>query len=122
VLLAAMLSRHHPLLTPTPRKRLLTQPRKPMVELVRQASVAPLVMPCYPPCYALRDVHLRSQFPSAHMAQGLTTGDRNRLSRRELLTTDTDEKAMAPPARIGLIRIPHTGYRIPAAKGMSTVL
>ena len=47
--------------------------------------------------------------PSAPMPYARATGDRNRLSRSELLTTDTDEDAMAAPASIGLIRIPAIG-------------
>ena len=46
----------------------------------------------------------------------------NRLSRRELLTTDTEEVAMATPAKIGFSRIPKKGYHTPAASGIRATL
>ncbi len=47
---------------------------------------------------------------------------RNRLSRRALLTTVTDDRPMAAAAKIGLNSRPKNGYSTPAATGMSTVL
>ena len=43
-------------------------------------------------------------------------------SLRELETTDTELKAMAAEAIIGLSRIPKKGYRMPAAIGIPRVL
>ena len=40
------------------------------------------------------------------------------LISNELLTTDTDEKAMAAPAMTGLSRNPVNGYSTPAAMGI----
>jgi hypothetical protein len=39
-----------------------------------------------------------------------------------LVTTDTDENAIAAPARIGDSRIPATGYSSPAATGIRITL
>ena len=42
--------------------------------------------------------------------------------RSELVTTDTELKAIAAPAIMGLKRNPVNGYRTPAAMGMPSVL
>src|SRR5262249_41105276 len=47
---------------------------------------------------------------------------RQRFKRRLLVTTDTDENAIAAPARIGESSTPASGYRTPAATGMSRML
>ena len=44
------------------------------------------------------------------------------LSRLALVTTVTDEAAMAAPAITGLSRIPKKGKRMPAATGMPSEL
>ena len=46
----------------------------------------------------------------------------NRRSRLALLTTVSDENAMAAPAITGLSSNPKNGYRIPAATGMPATL
>jgi hypothetical protein len=43
--------------------------------------------------------------------QALVTGDRNRRSRSEFETTETELKAMAAPARTGLMRTPANGKK-----------
>src|SRR5262245_59493421 len=45
-----------------------------------------------------------------------------RLSLRLFVTTDTDEKAIAAPARMGESSTPQSGYSTPAATGISTTL
>ena len=45
-----------------------------------------------------------------------------RRSRSELVTTLTDDSAIAPAANAGLIVIPKVGYRTPIATGISTTL
>src|SRR4030095_1959578 len=45
-----------------------------------------------------------------------------RLSLRLFVTTDTDENAIAAPARIGESSTPQSGYSTPAATGISTTL
>jgi hypothetical protein len=42
--------------------------------------------------------------------------------RKLLLTTDTELKAIAAPAIIGLSRKPNEGYKIPAAIGIPMML
>ena len=49
-------------------------------------------------------------------------GALNLLSLNALDTTVTDEKAIAPAAKMGLRRIPKKGKRMPAATGMRIVL
>jgi len=49
-------------------------------------------------------------------------GDLNLRSLKALETTVTDEKAIAPAAKIGLSKIPKKGKRTPAATGMRIVL
>jgi len=44
--------------------------------------------------------------------------DHNLLKRSELLTTETELKAMAAAAKIGFRRIPKKGYNMPAAMGI----
>ncbi len=46
----------------------------------------------------------------------------NQRSRLALLTTVTDEAAIAAPATIGLSKIPSRGKRIPAATGIPRLL
>jgi hypothetical protein len=47
---------------------------------------------------------------------------RRRLSRRELVTTETELKAMAAEASMGFSRIPKSGMSAPAARGMPMTL
>ncbi len=47
---------------------------------------------------------------------------RNLLSRRDLLTTETELMAMAAEAIMGLRRRPQNGYRTPAAIGIPRTL
>src|SRR5262245_25670224 len=47
---------------------------------------------------------------------------RHPRSRLALVTTDSDEKAIAAAAMIGERRIPKNGYNTPAATGMPTAL
>src|SRR5690606_15634167 len=47
---------------------------------------------------------------------------RSRRSRLALATTVMDDNDIAAPASTGFIRMPKTGYRIPAAIGMPSVL
>lgn len=49
-------------------------------------------------------------------------GGENLLSLREFVTTETDERPMAPAASIGSRRSPKKGHRAPAATGMRTAL
>jgi len=46
----------------------------------------------------------------------------NRFNRRALRTTETEENAIAPPAKIGLKRICKNGYKTPAATGIKIIL
>ena len=47
---------------------------------------------------------------------------RNPLRRKELETTETEERAMAAPARTGLMSTPSNGYSTPAATGIKMTL
>src|SRR6266511_575707 len=58
---------------------------------------------------------------AAGAACGIGVG-RNRRRRLALPTTDSEDKAIAPAAIIGLSSSPNTGYSTPAAMGMPTVL
>ncbi len=49
-------------------------------------------------------------------------GGLNFLSLKAFETTVTEEKAMAPAAKIGLRRMPKKGKRMPAATGIKIVL
>ncbi len=42
--------------------------------------------------------------------------------RSEFDTTDTDDMAIANPAKTGFKSYPKTGYKAPAARGMPTML
>ena len=44
------------------------------------------------------------------------------LSLKELVTTETEENAMAAPAMAGFNMIPYSGYKIPAAMGIPITL
>ena len=46
----------------------------------------------------------------------------NLLIKSELVTTDTELKAMAAPAMMGFKRKPVNGYKIPAAMGIPSEL
>ena len=46
----------------------------------------------------------------------------NRLNLRALLTTVTEERPMAPAAKMGFNKMPKKGNRMPAATGMRMVL
>ena len=53
---------------------------------------------------------------------GRTVGGLNRRSLNAFETTVTEEKAIAPAAKMGLRRMPKNGKRTPAATGMRMVL
>lgn len=46
----------------------------------------------------------------------------NNFNRKLLLTTETELRAIAAPAIIGLSKNPFTGYKIPAAKEIPITL
>ncbi len=46
----------------------------------------------------------------------------NLFNKSELVTTETEEKAMAKAAKIGFKRMPKNGYKTPAAKGIKAEL
>ncbi len=54
--------------------------------------------------------------------EAATSGDRNLLSLRALLTTVSDESPMAAAAKMGFSSIPKKGKSTPAATGIRMVL
>jgi len=57
-----------------------------------------------------------------HSNRSYFIGGLNFRSLKAFETTVTDEKAIAPAAKMGLRRIPKNGKRTPAATGMRIVL
>jgi len=67
-------------------------------------------------------VHCAAQGSRVETQARETRGGWNRRKRSELLTTDTEESAMAADASIGSSSRPVNGYRMPAAIGMPRTL
>ena len=75
----------------------------------KYASFLSIRVPCLRPFYELINYRFLRLFQIL-------------LRRKELLTTETELKAIAAAAYSGLSRIPEKGYSTPAAMGMPTTL
>ena len=78
-------------------------------------------MPCQTAAPALRATEARDVVVS-RLRPERGSLDVKRRSRRALATTKTLEQAIAPAASIGDNAVPVSGWRAPAAMGISTML